>query len=147
MPRWLGLDHGSKRIGAAVGDSEQGVVSPVATLPAEPLEDALRRVAELAGEYHAHGIVVGWPLNMDGSEGPQGKAARHVAATLAEMCDMDVRMWDERLSSFEADRRLAGRLTRKKRRAKQDALAAAVILEDFLRQDGPRRAPRPGDKP
>jgi putative Holliday junction resolvase len=147
MPRWLGLDHGSKRIGAAVGDSEQAVVSPVATIAAEPADEAMRRVVALAGEYHAEGIVVGWPLNMDGSEGPQALAARAAAAALARTCDLDVRMWDERLSSFEADGELAGMLTRKKRRARQDALAAAIILEDFFRQDGPNCAPRPGDRP
>jgi len=145
MPRWLGLDYGHKRIGVAVGDTAGAVVSPVAVIPAEPSAGALARIADLAEQYHAAGIVVGWPLNMDDSEGPQAKACRAAAARLATACGLDVRLWDERLSSFQADTTLAGKLTRRKRKARQDAVAAAVMLEDFLARGGPDLAPRPSD--
>jgi len=110
------------------------------------MAEAIEEIRRLAEQYQVVGIVVGLPLNMDGTEGPQAKAARDVGRQLAETTALDVRMWDERLSSFAADSALAGRLTRKKKRARQDAVAAAVILQDFLSQDGPRTAERAGDR-
>ena len=98
-------------------------------ISAQPLDQAIRRVLQLAREYSVEGIVVGWPLNMDDSEGPQGKLVREVAVRLAAATKLDVRLWDERLSSFDADQALAGLFTRKKKKQRQDALAAASILE------------------
>lgn len=146
MPRWLAIDHGSKRIGLAVGNTDDGIASPIEVIPAEPFEKALAQILQCAGDYQVEGIVVGWPLNMDDTEGPQGKLARAAAVRIAQATPLDVRLWDERLSSFTADQALAGHLTRKKRRARQDALAAANILQDFL-SAGERRqtALRPGD--
>jgi len=145
MPRWLCIDPGSKRIGVAVGDTSGGIATPVETLSPEPFEQLARRLGELAGEYDAAGLVVGWPLNMNDSEGPEGRKARELASRLAAETHLDVRMWDERLSSFAADEALAGHLTRGKRRARQDAIAAAEILQDFLSSGGPDAAPEPDD--
>jgi len=145
MARWLGIDHGTKRIGIASGSTQDAIASPIAVIEADPLRDALESILKLAGEYRAEGIVVGWPLNMDDSEGPQGKLARDMAATLAEQSRLDVRLWDERLSSFVADQALAGKLTRKKKKARQDAVAAAVILQDFFSRGGVESAPSPGE--
>jgi putative Holliday junction resolvase len=142
MSRWLGIDHGTKRIGLAAGGTADGIATPLDVIPAEPLDDAIRRILKEADAYGAGGLVVGWPLNMDDSEGPQGKLAREMAGRLAAACELDVRLWDERLSSFAADRSLAGSLTRKKRKARQDAVAAAVMLQDFLSSGGPDAAPR-----
>jgi putative Holliday junction resolvase len=147
MARWLGIDHGTRRIGVAVGSTDAAVASPVEVLPAAPAEQVTRRIVQLAEEYAAYGVVVGWPLNMDDSEGPQGRLARAMAAGLAEATALDVRLWDERLSSFAADQALAGSYTRKQKRARQDAVAAAAILQDFLASDGPASAPRPADVP
>ena len=141
MPRWLAIDHGAKRIGLAVGDTSGAIATPLSVLAAEPIAEVIAEIRRLAEQYQVAGIVVGLPLNMDGTEGPQAKAARDVATQLAEAIQLDVRMWDERLSSFEADATLAGKLTRKKKRARQDAVAAAVILQDFLSHDGPQSAP------
>jgi len=143
MSCWLGIDYGTKRIGVAAGDTADVIASPIAVVAAEPRDSAISHIRRLADEYGACGIVVGWPINMDDSTGPQANAARQLALGLAAACDLDVRMWDERLSSFQADQALAGKLTRKKRRSRQDAIAAAVILEDFLANDGPICAPRP----
>ncbi|MCD6365803.1 MAG: Holliday junction resolvase RuvX [Planctomycetes bacterium] len=145
MPFWIGIDHGAKRIGVAVGNTDTSIASPVQVVTATPPQQALERIATLAADHQAVGIVVGWPRNMDDSEGPQSRAARDLAWQLAELTDLDVRMWDERLSSFAADNALAGMLTRNKRRRVQDAVAAAHILQDFLSSDGPRTAPRPCD--
>ena len=145
MGRWLGIDHGTKRIGIAAGSTSDGIASPVTVVPAEPLAEAYESIRRLAGDYGVEGVVVGWPLNMDDSEGPQGRLARRMARELAEATGLDVRLWDERLSSFTADEALAGAYTRKKQKARQDAVAAAAILSDFLAGNGPTRARRPDD--
>jgi len=147
MSRWLGIDHGTKRIGVAAGSTCDGIASPLTVVAAEPQANVFAAIARLATDYTADGIVVGWPLNMDDSEGPQGRLARAAAAALAVATGLDVRMWDERLSSFSADQALAGQLTRKKRKARQDAVAAAIILQDFFSTGGPESAPRPDEIP
>ncbi len=145
MTRWLGVDHGTKRIGIAVSDGAGSIATPVEMVPAEPESLAIKRIGELVEEYGAEGIAVGWPLNMDDSEGPQGKLARDFAGRTAMATGLDVRMWDERLTSMVADKKLAGHYTRKKRKARQDAIAAATMLQDFLSVGGPDGAPRPKD--
>ena len=145
MGCWLGVDHGHKRVGIAAGNTEDCIATPVVVLSAEPAENLFRKIAALAAEYDARGMVVGWPVNMDGSHGPQAVKARDFAVELAGATGLDVRLWDERLSSFQADCALAGQMTRKKRRARQDAVAAAAFLGEFLLQDGPNRATRPED--
>jgi len=144
--RWLAVDHGTRRIGLAVGDEASGIASPLEQVQAEDAA-CLGRIAELAREYDVRGIVVGWPLLNDGSEGPQGRLARRFAADLAAATGLDVRMWDERLSSFAADQRLKGTLTRKRKKRRHDAVAAAAFLEHFLAADGPENAPSPQDVP
>jgi len=150
MGRWLGIDPGTRRIGVAVGSADPPVASPVTVLPASPEPSAVRALADLAEQYGVEGVVVGLPLNMDGTAGPQALHARRFAATLARATRRQVRLWDERLSSFAADQALAGNYTRKKRRARQDAVAATAMLQDFLGADGParaERAPAPDEPP
>lgn len=143
MTRWLGVDHGTKRIGLAVSDAGGGIASPLEVLTETDPAAVAARIAQRAAEYEAAGVVVGWPLNMDDTEGPQGQLARRFASEIRRATGLDVRMWDERLSSMTADAKLAGRLTRKKRKARQDAVAAAAILQDFLACDGENAAPTP----
>ncbi|MBN1554836.1 MAG: Holliday junction resolvase RuvX [Phycisphaerae bacterium] len=143
MSRWMGIDHGSKRIGLAVGTTEDGFAAPVTVLQAGPEPQILAEITRLAGEYDVDGLVVGWPLNMDDTEGPQARAARDFAVALQRASNRDVRLWDERLSSFHADTALAGQLTRSKRKARQDAVAAATFLGEFLKNEGPTSAPKP----
>ena len=145
MGRWLGIDHGTKRIGIAAGGSEDGIASPLAVVAARPLRLALEKIRQLAGEYEVDGVVVGWPLNMDDTEGPQGRLARQMASSLAEATGLEVRLWDERLSSFAADQALANTYTRKKKKARQDAVAAAAMLAHFLAANGAETAPRPDE--
>jgi putative Holliday junction resolvase len=137
MARWLAVDTGDKRMGLAVGSDEDGIATPLEVIAASPLADAIETIRQVAGSYGVDGIVVGLPLNMDDTVGPQAQAARAIAVAIAEATGMDVRLWDERLSSFEADQSLAGQLTRGKRRKRQDAVAAATFLTDFLAGDGP----------
>jgi len=143
--RWLGIDHGTKRIGLAVGGTADGIAAPVTVLDGVPEAEILARILAVAAEYEAGGIVVGWPLNMDDTEGPQGKLVRAFAERLAAATRLDVRLWDERLSSFQADQALAGAYTRKQKKARQDAVAAAAMLQDFLASGGPDAAPTPAE--
>jgi putative Holliday junction resolvase len=141
MSVWLGIDHGHKRVGVASGSTADAIAVPVEVLDARDEPALLHRLAELTSDYAAGGIVVGLPINMDDTLGPQARQALDFAERVADACNCEVRLWDERLSSFAADEALAGHLTRRKRRARQDAVAAATILRDFLEQDGPNAAP------
>jgi putative holliday junction resolvase len=153
--RYLGVDLGTKRIGLAVGDSEGGVVSPLDVLDAQPAPEVnAQAILRAAAEYDASGIVIGLPLNMDGTEGPQARLSKALAAAIRKIVSasdsgyeagkLKVFLHDERLTSFAADRQLAERgLTRKKKKARQDALAAAVLLQSFL---DCRRQAEPSDE-
>ena len=79
MPRWLGVDHGTKRIGLAVGDTADGIVTPLAVLAAEPLAAVIDQIRRTVEQYDAVGVVVGWPINMDDSAGPPARAACGIA--------------------------------------------------------------------
>ncbi len=144
--RYLGVDLGTRRIGLAVGDSEGGIVSPLDVLDAGPTPEAnAGAILKAAEEYGADAIVVGLPLNMDGTEGPQAKLSKKLAAAIRRITAAPsprgrvvaprVFLHDERLTSFAADRQLVEHgLTRKKKKARQDALAAAILLQSFLDQ-------------
>lgn len=132
--RLAGVDYGRKRIGMALTDYAARIVSPAGQISAagNPADDA-RRVALWGLQLEVQGFVVGLPLNMDGSEGPQARLSRAFAAALADSSGRPVELWDERLSSFQADALLdetaLGSAARKRRR---DAVAAQVILQSFL---------------
>lgn len=145
--RYLCIDLGDKRTGLAAGDAQTGVVAPVGVIetPANVqggealLRDVERAVREHLGDDPARSpgvLVVGLPLNMDGTEGPRSKVVRAFATRLAERTGREVRLHDERLSTAEADWSMArSGLTRGQKKARRDALAAAAILRDFLAQE------------
>jgi putative holliday junction resolvase len=138
--RYLGVDLGSKRIGLAISDASSGVVSPLSVIDTPPsLEQAALAILEAVEEYTAGGVVVGLPLNMDGSEGPQARLSKQLAEAIRKALrnagapSLEIHLHDERLTSHAADRRLQDRdLTRKKKKARQDAVAAQILLESFL---------------
>lgn len=135
MGRWAGIDYGTRRIGLALADPGGRFVSPAAVLPGagSPAADA-RRVADWARENEVDAIVVGLPLNMDDSEGPQAKLSRDFAAALSQAGVARVELFDERLTSFEADQLLSETGARGARRRKlRDAVAATVILTAYLK--------------
>ena len=142
--RYLGVDPGTKRIGLALAESESGIVSPLAVIQARAsVNENAGAILDAADEYDVGAIVVGLPLNMDGSEGPQAKHSRSLAAAIRTVAasrppsggqpPYQVHLHDERLTSHAADELLTGReLTHKKRKARHDALAAQVLLQSFL---------------
>jgi len=131
--RYLAVDVGGKRTGLAVGDTLTRMAMPVEVLHVPRGPELLEAVAKAARAHAPDAIVMGLPLNMDGSEGPAVVQARAFAAEVSARTGLEVHLQDERLTSFEADQRMArtGR-TRGEKKELRDALAAAALLEDFL---------------
>ena len=131
--RYLGVDLGRARIGLALADDVLGTARAHRTLRRRGLAQDLAAIARIAGEYEVSLAVLGLPLNMDGSEGPSARLARGFAPRLEEALRVPVELFDERLSTFEAESRLRERgLSAQDRRAVVDAEAAAVILQGWL---------------
>ncbi len=130
--RLLGLDVGDRRIGIAVSDPTGSLATPVAVYHRRDRASDIRHMARLVQELEASGIIVGLPKNMNGTEGPQAEKTREFALALTE-AGLTVALWDERLSTVEATRRLveAGRKG-KSIRQRIDSEAAALILESYL---------------
>jgi putative holliday junction resolvase len=128
-----GLDFGSKRIGLATTDASGRGAYPLLTIERRSLGRDIDTIAAELKERQVTLVVVGLPLNMDGSEGPSARAARAFANRLGAAIGLPIEMYDERLTSFEAEERLRelGTSTPKRKRI-ADAVAAAVILEGWL---------------
>ena len=148
--RYLAIDLGDKRTGLAVGDSVTTVVAPaglvevsVGERAGEALLEALcRAIDEQIGSGSRADLVIGLPLNMDGSEGPRAKLVREFASRLAARTGRAVHFQDERLTSSEADWSMArSGLTRGQKKQRRDQLAAAAILRDFLARDATKPPP------
>jgi len=131
--RFLGLDVGDRRIGMAVSDETGTVAQGRGVYTRQGEEEDLSYFVELCRREQVEKIVVGLPLNMDGSEGKQAKRARAFGAALARQTGLPVEFLDERLTTVEADRVLtqAG-LREKKRRKVRDELSAILILQAWL---------------
>jgi putative holliday junction resolvase len=131
--RILALDVGSKRIGVAVSDELGWTAQGLETLICRGEESDLKRIHELATDYHVDEIVVGMPYNMNGTEGPQAQRARAFMARISSIVDVPVIEWDERLSTVAAERTLLeADMSRAKRRKVIDKLAAVIILQGYL---------------
>jgi len=134
-----GIDFGNRRIGLAVSNPDQ-----LSAYPVETIERGRSLAADLATlrvrltALEVRRVVVGLPLNIDGTVGPQARAAQVFARRLEEATGIPVELCDERLSSFEAEERLKGIPVRRNRRKLAiDAVAASVILETWLRSQKP----------
>ena len=134
MGRWVGVDYGTRRIGIALCDPGESIASPVTTLPARPQPaQAALLVLQWAAQHEASGLVVGLPLNMDGSDSAQTSLTRQFAEQLRRHGELPVELWDERLTSLQADALMRAAATRRSRRKRRrDALAAQLILQSFL---------------
>jgi len=131
--RYLAIDYGAKRSGLAVCDRNETIASPLTVIQGQ--KQLLKKIADIVSAENIDAIVLGLPLNMDDSEGPQARIVLRFAAKLKEHLDIPVHLQDERLTSFGAQEKLAcAELTREKRKKRLDAVAAAQILEAFLEQ-------------
>ena len=132
--RVMALDYGDARTGAAVSDAGGSLVGQTFVLHARGLERAAEQAAELAAQVGAERVVVGFPKNMDGTDGARAELYRAFAAGVQERTGLEVVLWDERRTSIDAHRILSenGRKT-KKHRKNVDAVAASLILEGYLR--------------
>ena len=128
----LGLDVGSKTIGTALCDTGWRFATAGRTLPRGKFARDLALLGALAGERGVRGIVVGLPLNMDGSSGPRAQASRAFARNLAAL-DLPVLLWDERWSTASAERAMIAQDMSRARRAERiDSHAAAIILQGAI---------------
>jgi putative Holliday junction resolvase len=134
MGRWLAVDYGRRRIGLALSDPAERIASPMEALQGTGTAPGdARQVLRWAAENDATAVVVGMPLNMDGSLGPQARLCEGFAEQLRALGTLPVELWDERLTSSQADQTMrAAGLSRAKRKKHRDALAAQVILQSFL---------------
>ncbi|MBN1138482.1 MAG: Holliday junction resolvase RuvX [Anaerolineae bacterium] len=134
----LALDVGERRIGVAVSDETGLIATPLMTIRRASRVEDFARVAGLIREQQAQGVVIGHPLNRDGSAGPQARRVERYAEALGvalhgEGLAVSVILWDEYLSTRQAEEVLAGAGRRSRvRRAGLDAAAAAIILRDYL---------------
>ena len=129
----MGLDLGTKTIGVAVSDALRSVASPIETIKRRKFGLDAARVLELCAGRSVTGIVLGLPMNMDGSEGPRCQSTRAFARNLAALTEVPISFWDERLSTVAAERVLLEADTSRKRRAEViDHVAAAYILQGAL---------------
>ena len=129
----FGLDLGEKTIGVAVCDPDRRVATPVETIRRSKFTKDAERLATLAAERGIVGIVIGLPLNMDGTEGPSAQRARAFARNLPRILNLPVAFWDERFSTAAMERELIAIDTKRKRRAEKiDESAAAFILQGAI---------------
>lgn len=135
--RLLGIDHGSKTLGLALSDPNQSVVTPLKTIQRGKFEADVAAIKKVIDDYGVGGIIVGWPLNMDGRPGPRTQSVSDYLKMLEPKLNIWMAVWDERLSTDTAQRLMAEdmHLSFEKRDRAVDALAAQAILQgavDFI---------------
>lgn len=129
----MAVDFGDARTGIAICDELEMLASPVKTIEDKNLKSTAKKTAALANELMAKTIVVGNPINMNGTEGPRSQLCRDFASELEKLVKVPVVMWDERSTTVSAANFLNQTNTRgKKRKAVIDTLAATIILENYL---------------
>ncbi len=131
--RLMGLDLGTKTIGIALSDTGRQIASPLETIRREKFTNDAKRLLDLATKHGVVALILGLPLNMDGSEGPRVQATRAFVRNLAQKTDLPILYWDERLSTAAVTRTLIDADASRARRAELvDKLAAAYILQGVL---------------
>lgn len=133
MSRVLAVDWGERRVGLAISDPSASLARPLPTLYTRSRKETVAEIVRLIEEEEVGEVVVGLPLNMDGSKGPAAKSAEELAAHLAKRISHPVELWDERLTSVQAKRQakeLGERVG--KRKGRIDARAAEILLQSYL---------------
>lgn len=139
MSRVLGIDFGEKRLGLAISDESHTLATPLTVYERTNQERDLKFLSDLVVQYQIREIVLGLPLNMDGSLSEKAQQALEFKRVLEEHLKVSVSTFDERLTTAEAERvLLQADLSRKKRKTKRDALAAVLILQGYLNSRGER---------
>lgn len=131
--RLVGLDLGAKTIGIALSDLSLRIATPATTIRRTKFAKDAEALLVLCAREEAGGLVLGLPLNMDGSEGPRAQATRAFAHNLGKLSDIPILFWDERLSTAAVTRLMIDAdMTRKRRSELVDKMAAAYILQGAL---------------
>tara|TARA_E500000075_G_scaffold11026_1_gene8545 strand:- start:549 stop:1016 length:468 start_codon:yes stop_codon:yes gene_type:complete len=131
--RLLGIDHGTKTLGIAVSNSDWTIATSVSTIKRNKLNSDIKQLISIFDQYQITGLVMGWPLNMDGSVGPRCDSVRDFIISLLSIVDLPVLLQDERLSTMAVERPMINEdLSRKKRKLRKDYLAASWILQTAL---------------
>lgn len=136
--RLLGIDPGSRTIGLALSDVRRSLATPYGSLKRRKLRENAAELLAIVGKEGVGGLVIGWPLSMDGSMGPAAQAVRDWALALSEATALPAALWDERLSSVAVNRFLVQEadLSRRKRQEAVDRSAAAWILQSAINSIG-----------
>jgi len=131
--RLLGLDIGSKTIGLALSDTTLTIATPMETIKRTKFKVDVARLQEIVDAQNVGGFVLGWPVNMDGSEGPRCQSTMAFSKNLAEKINLPQALWDERLSTAAVERTLIeANRSRARRKQLVDKMAAAYILQGAL---------------
>ncbi|WP_428387389.1 Holliday junction resolvase RuvX [Mucisphaera sp.] len=135
--RYLAIDPGAKRTGLAIADDQTAIATPLEVIETGSETERLRRIQQAITREQPDALVLGLPMNMDDTEGPAAKLSRAFAKQLEEATGLTVHLTDERLTSDAADAQMAqSGLTHKQKKQRRDALAAAVLLQNFLSNPG-----------
>lgn len=137
----MAVDYGDARTGLAVCDRTETLASPVGIIQEKSMAKVAEKIVYASREFEAGMIVIGLPLNMDGTEGKRAGKSRRLASVLEKIVDIPIEFWDERSTTKTAEAMLSETGTfGKKRKEVLDAVAATVILESYLvyRQNQPR---------
>jgi putative Holliday junction resolvase len=131
--RLIGIDAGTKTLGLALSDVGRSIASPLETIKRSKFSTDAARLLELCREHQIAGIVLGLPINLDGTEGPRAQSTRAFARNLNKLASLPILLWDERLTTAEAERMLIDADQSRRRRAEViDKLAATIILQNAL---------------
>jgi putative Holliday junction resolvase len=141
--RLLGLDVGTKTIGLALSDVTRSIATPYETIRRTKFTSDAEILVDIVDKMEVGGLIIGLPINLDGSEGPRAQSTRAFARNLAKHIDLPMAFWDERLSTAAVERHLIEAGASRKRRAEVvDRMAAAYILQgalDRLKRAGEHR--------
>jgi putative Holliday junction resolvase len=129
----IGIDAGTKTLGLALSDVTRTIASPLTVLRRRKFKEDAAELLRIAAEHRIAGLVLGLPINLDGSAGPREQATRALARNLNALTELPILLWDERLSTAAAERTLLEADASRKRRAEViDKLAATIILQGAL---------------
>lgn len=138
MPRTLGIDYGRKRVGFAVSDELGIIATPLDIAVVEGINQAVTATIDRLSQTEATAIVVGRPVNMDGSESELSEEVQRFADKLTKETSAPIHQWDERMTSMQAERvLLEADVSREKRKQVKDKLAAQLILQSYLDSTAP----------